>query len=231
MRIGILGFAWSAIIIPLASRLQTAHGSADDFDRSELETFAEEANVAIKQLMEESDRGAVLVGVAYLDDLLLRLFKRMLLDKTLSEELFGGSGPLSNLSGRIKVAYCLGWIGPATFRDLDLLRRIRNDFAHLHKPITFTDPSVQSRCRDLEMPKGFLSARFPRARDQFLCTVSMLILRLEQYRRDSRIPESGWDPPVTASTSGRGERMNVEVMTALRNPPPTPMTVTPPSRQ
>jgi len=171
---------------------------ADDFDRSKLKAFVHEANVAISQLMKESDRGAVLVGVAYLDDLLIRLFKaKMRLTKTLSKDLFDSSGPLSTLSSRIKVAYCLGWIGPETFRDLDLLRKIRNDFAHLHKPITFEDPSVQSRCRELEMPKGFLPARLSRAKDQFIGTVSMLILRLERYRSESRIPERGWDPSVT----------------------------------
>ena len=42
-----------------------------------------EGNIFVKQLQEESDRGAALVGVAYLDELLTRLFRsRMLLSKT-----------------------------------------------------------------------------------------------------------------------------------------------------
>jgi DNA-binding MltR family transcriptional regulator len=128
----------------------------NDLDGSKSKAFADGANIAINQLMKESNRGAVLVGVAYLDDLLIRLFKaRLRLTETLSEDLFESSGPLFTLSSRIKVAYSLGWIGPETFRDLNLLRKIRNDFAHLHIPITFEDPSVQSRCRELEMPKGF----------------------------------------------------------------------------
>lgn len=171
---------------------------ASDFDSSNSKAFVDEANIAISQLMKESDRGAVLVGVAYLDDLLIRLFKaRMRLTENLGEDLFESSGPLSTLSSRIKVAYSLGWIGPETFRDLNLLRKIRNDFAHLHKPMTFEDQSVQSRCRKLEMPKGFLPARLPKAKDQFIGTVSMLILRLERYLSESRIPESGLDPPIT----------------------------------
>jgi len=68
------------------------------------------------ELNKESDRGAVLVGVAYLDELLTRLFrKKMLLSKKLSEELLEGFGPLSGLSARTKVAYALGWIGPETY--------------------------------------------------------------------------------------------------------------------
>jgi DNA-binding MltR family transcriptional regulator len=84
------------------------------FDR--LRAFAEEVNAMTVELNKESDRGAVLVGVAYLDELLTRLFrKKMLLSKKLSEELLEGFGPLSGLSARTKVAYALGWIGPETY--------------------------------------------------------------------------------------------------------------------
>ncbi len=55
--------------------------------------FTGEAQVFMKQLMEETDRGAALVGVAYLDKLLERLFEgKMRLTKDLSKELFRGFG-------------------------------------------------------------------------------------------------------------------------------------------
>jgi DNA-binding MltR family transcriptional regulator len=169
-----------------------------NFDRVKVQAFVEEGNVAIKELMKESDRGAVLVGVAYLDELLVRLFKeKMLLTQKLSEYLFESSGPLSTLSSRIRIAYCLGWIGPATFQDLDLLRKIRNDFAHLHSPLTFDDPSVRSRCRELEAFKQFDIATFPKPRDQFICSVVALSIRLQEYRNKAKIPELGTDPVLT----------------------------------
>lgn len=167
---------------------------SQEFDVSELKAFADEANVFMKQLMEESDRGAALVGVAYLDELLVRLFKARMLTENASEELFGRFGPLSSFSSRIDVAYCLGWIGPETYRDLNLLRKIRNEFAHAHGPVTFADKTVKARCSELQIPKG-LNFRV-RPRDQFLFAASILALRLEYYRRDSKAPATGWDPPV-----------------------------------
>lgn len=167
---------------------------SQEFDISDLKVFADEANVFMKQLMEESDRGAALVGVAYLDELLARLFRAQTLTEKVSEELFGRFGPLSSFSSRIDVAYCLGWIGRETHRDLNLLRKIRNEFAHAHGPVTFADAAVKARCSELQIPKGLDFRVAPR--DQFLFAASMLALRLEYYRRDSKAPTAKWDPPV-----------------------------------
>jgi DNA-binding MltR family transcriptional regulator len=170
---------------------------AQDFDLSDLKAFADEANAFQKQLMEESDRGAALVGAAYLDEMLIRLFRvKMRLTKKLDKELLEGFGPLSTMSSRTKIAYCLGWIGVETFRDLNLLRDIRNDFAHAHKPLTFSNATVQARCRELCIPKALLPGRLRKARDNFLLTATMLVLRLEFYRRNSQAPVAGWDPPI-----------------------------------
>ncbi len=161
-----------------------------------LKAFADEVNRMTNELNKESDRGAVLVGVAYLDELLIRLFrKRMLLSKKLDEELFEGFGPLSALSARIKVAYALGWIGSETYHDLNLLRSLRNEFAHAHEPKAFSDASVEKRCSQLELPKTATTYRL-RARDQFLLATSLLAMRLEYYERKSKAPKAGLDPPV-----------------------------------
>src|SRR4051812_32796495 len=103
------------------------------------QAFLAENNIFLEQLRTESDRGAVLAGVSYIEELLLRLFMaKLLLTKKLSGDLFDGSGPLATFSARIKLAYCLGWIGPEMFHDLDLMRRIRNECAHAHTPVKFS---------------------------------------------------------------------------------------------
>ena len=158
--------------------------------------FSDEANVFLKQLMKESDRGAALVGFAYVDTLLTRLFKAKMLPEKLTEELFEGFGPLATMAARIKVAYCLGWIGPETHHDLNLLRKVRNEFAHAHAPVTFSDASVQARCRELSAPKSVYSNWEFQARDQFLITAMVLSLRLEYLRNDSQAPVAGSDPPL-----------------------------------
>jgi DNA-binding MltR family transcriptional regulator len=174
-----------------------ADSTQPGFDLSGMNQFVDEANVINQQLRDETDRGAALVGVAFLDELLGRLLKSRMLDGKTSEDLFEGSNPLASFSARIDVAYCLGWIGPETYHELHLMRRIRNDFAHVHTPVTFSSDAIQNRCRALQIPQAILPARLPRARDRFLFSVSMLMLRLEYYRRDSRAPAPAGDPPVT----------------------------------
>jgi len=63
--------------------------------------FIDEANAFLEQINTESDRGAVLASVSYIEELLSRLMKaKMLLTKELAKELFQGYGPLATFSGR-----------------------------------------------------------------------------------------------------------------------------------
>jgi hypothetical protein len=135
-----------------------------EFDLSDVQASADEANAFMNQLVGESDRGAALVGIAYLDELLARLFRaRMLTEKT-SEGLLEGFAPLSTFSSRIDVAYCLGWIGPETYRDLHLLRkptglmspRIRPDRRRPHARRTWTGRTALRETADAA--SGFAGA-------------------------------------------------------------------------
>jgi DNA-binding MltR family transcriptional regulator len=175
------------------------------FDLSDMRRFMDEANVIHEQLKEETDRGAALVGVAFLDELLERLLKSRMLEGKTTEGLFEGSNPLASFSARIDTAYSLGWIGPETHRELHLMRKIRNEFAHVHTPVTFASDAIQNRCGALQIPKAILPARLPRARDQFMFSASMLVLRLEYYRRNTRTPIPAEDPPVHPFSPPEGD--------------------------
>lgn len=101
----------------------------------------------IELLQEESDRGCVIVSAAMLDDVLSQLLKRRLapsLEKK-DELLEDGVAPFSAFSARIDLAYRVGLIRASTRATFHLLRKIRNDFAHISDPKTFDSPSVKSR--------------------------------------------------------------------------------------
>lgn len=85
----------------------------------------------LSEFQRETDRGAALVGAALLDQQLLDLLQSHLLDKRESKELLlGGTAPLGTFSSRIKAAYCLGLISELEHKELQLVRKIRNEFAH-----------------------------------------------------------------------------------------------------
>ena len=104
----------------------------------------------LQEFQDETDRGAALVGAALLDKQLLDLLRSHVLDKKESAELLeGGSAPLGTFSARIKVSYCLGLITDVEHRELQLIRKVRNEFAHQTHGLTFQDGKIASLCSNL----------------------------------------------------------------------------------
>lgn len=101
-------------------------------------------------LTSESDRGCALFAAAYLDVCLSDLLRVSLVEnKNIDKDLFDGTAPLSGFSSRIKLAYYLGLISRNCRRDLDIVRGIRNDFAHQPEIISFESQSIRDRCKNL----------------------------------------------------------------------------------
>jgi DNA-binding MltR family transcriptional regulator len=101
-------------------------------------------------LTSETDRGCALMAVAYLDQELRRLLTSFLVkDDETVKRLFEGYGPLSSLSSRIDLAYCLGLLSKPATRDLNLVRKIRNSYAHLSKKIDFDTIQIKNQCNEL----------------------------------------------------------------------------------
>ena len=98
----------------------------------------------------ETDRGCALMAAAFLDDQLGRLLRSVLVDDAKAvDELVGPSGALGAFSSRIEACYALGLLPPLARRDLHLIRKVRNEFAHTLSPRTFEEPSIASRCSEL----------------------------------------------------------------------------------
>jgi len=104
-----------------------------------------------KLLGNESDRGCALAAAAYLDEQLEALFRGYLVDdKARVNNLMESNGPLGTFSGRIDLAYLLGLIPKKAANDLHLIRKIRNEFAHISGSLTFDSPAIASRCKELK---------------------------------------------------------------------------------
>lgn len=109
-----------------------------------------------KELDKESERALAVLAAAYLDYLLGQLIAtQMVVDTNEVEKLLmeGATAPLSSFSSRIDMAYCLGLVDKSEQRDLNLIRKIRNDFAHKFSDISFNAPQIASRCRELSAAK------------------------------------------------------------------------------
>src|SRR3989304_4581866 len=80
----------------------------------------------------ESDRASVILTAALLENSLEEMVKAMLVPSASAEDpLFdGATAPLGDFSSKIEIALRLGLISDQFARDLHIIRKIRNAFAH-----------------------------------------------------------------------------------------------------
>jgi len=86
-------------------------------------------------LSKESDRGVVLISASFLEEALEALLRarfsiRHPKSKSSTNPLFDTFGPLHSFSGKVKICYAMDLIGKWMYRDLEIVRNLRNDFAH-----------------------------------------------------------------------------------------------------
>lgn len=105
----------------------------------------------LSEFQEETDRGAALVGAALIDDRLERLLKSHLLECKQSKEILnGGNSPLGSFSARTNMAYCLGLITELEYKEIETIRKVRNEFAHKVHGLSFKDQKVNDLCQNLK---------------------------------------------------------------------------------
>jgi DNA-binding MltR family transcriptional regulator len=162
-----------------------------------------EAGARMKELMSfrtsiagETDRGAVLMAAAFLDDKLKELIeKRVVQDKKIRRRVFDFNGPLGTFSSRIDFAYLIGVIPKNAQRDLHTIRAIRNQFAHHAAPLSYDQEKVKALCDRLvfhgvkEVASG--GSKFRRSVMALLTYIALAIESTEhiQAAADYAIPD------------------------------------------
>lgn len=105
-------------------------------------------------LVDESDRGAVIVGAALLEDSLTDLIKSNInidnLSKKNIKDLFDLSGPISNFSSKSLIALSFGIIEKDVFHDLQIIRSLRNSLAHSHDKADLNAPDFRAKVLSLK---------------------------------------------------------------------------------
>ena len=139
----------------------------------------------------ESARGAVLVYATMLDELLKKAIDAFLVDHSATVKLTEGfNAPIGTLSTRILLAFGLGLISEREYCELEVIRKIRNEFAH-SIDMTFENPSVSSRCKLLT----WAIPEYPAPRDQFIAAAASLVLNLlnrAHYVANKRLSYQEW---------------------------------------
>lgn len=106
-------------------------------------------------LSDESDRACVVLIASWADH-----FIRAKLASTFDggnvdarSALFSSNGPFATFSGKLDVAFCAGWIDRDVYHDLNLIRRMRNEFAHSIESDSLDDGSFPQLVAKFRVPK------------------------------------------------------------------------------
>ncbi len=139
----------------------------------------------------ETDRAAVILGAAKLDTQLNHLLKKVLVPITSkNDELFEGDSPLASLSAKTLLAYRLGLIDSKFTQALNLIRKIRNTFAHEGRDCKLDYGPESDRIRELRLifseSKAFESIKkryFPSSyytpSADFRTALAMVVVRMQ----------------------------------------------------
>jgi len=138
------------------------------------------------EFYEESPRGAVIIAIVLFDAQLEKLLENQFICEPKSIKLLFDekSGSLSNFYGKTELAYRLGLIDKEAFNDLNIIRKIRNEFAHNMINLSFQDKKIVDYCNKLNygnIPLGGKS-KTPEKKFQIAVAALMNYLNIEIYK-------------------------------------------------
>lgn len=104
------------------------------------------------QFLKESDRAAVILSASLLDEALTTLIRTFLVPCSSAKDILfeDATSALANFSSKIDMSHRLGLISSKLTRDIHLVRRIRNSFAHDVFGCDFDNGSVKGRVMELK---------------------------------------------------------------------------------
>jgi len=147
----------------------------------------------IDELSKETDRGLPLVSMALIDEKLRDTLESFFIEGEVTKKLLDEfNSPLGSLSSRLTTCYALGLIDDYEYSEINILRKVRNEFAHLKHGINFSTEKIKGLCSSLksQLPEGedypLNNPRF-RFRNAVICIVLRLIYRPEWVLKEKRL--------------------------------------------
>ncbi|WP_082387889.1 transcriptional regulator [Achromobacter xylosoxidans] len=143
----------------------------------------------------ETERGAALAAAAMLDDLLGRVLGSFMIRNKGGRDLLEGfNAPLGSFSARIAASFACGLISEAEYKECELIRKIRNEFAH-QISVSFKSQKIAGLCGSLKYSAQSYGSVHVDERGQFTTAAVALILNLTNrphYVGQKRLQVTNW---------------------------------------
>lgn len=146
-------------------------------------------------LEENASRAEAITLVCEIEQALQGLLRTAMIDDRGTDELFEDSnGPLSTFSSKIKCAWAFGLIDAELRKDLDYIRKIRNEFAHNNEQKLFSSGRVRGWLEQLSPVKNGQIAIKDHSRSEYAKAVfeirlTVMALMLKRLNCDESIEE------------------------------------------
>ncbi len=131
---------------------------------------------------EQDDRAMVLSLATFIEDtlgrLLLTYFRNCKATKDLVE---GFNAPLGTLGSRIKAVYAFGLVTEQQYKDMDILRKVRNKFAHSWDGVSLARNDIQAALGELSGYTFDQNTIEGTAREKLLRTLSSCCIELQIF--------------------------------------------------
>lgn len=155
---------------------------------------SEEVEAIIDSLREDSDIAAAVTGAAIAEARLEQLLKAKFRtkDSALMLAIFENRGPLSDFNSKILVAEASGVITRPMAAELQIIRAVRNAFAHAKRPLSFALPVVEDKVRKSAMltpidqlppPHPTLSRGLPSTKGAYILLVRLLLIVFDRLEK------------------------------------------------
>jgi len=145
----------------------------------------------LNEFNKESDRGATLIAASLIDERLKEIIENFLVDGKDSLALLNGpNAVLGTLSARVLTAYSLGLIQDNEYEEINIIRKIRNEYGHKWKDVSFEKDNIRKLCLKLPWlgPEELEKGATARSRFNFAVTILLtdLLWRASLVRRERR---------------------------------------------
>ena len=105
-------------------------------------------------LADESDRARVIVVACWMEEFLkVKLMNEFSKGNARSRKaLFSENGPFATFSAKINAVFCAGWIDDDVYHDVQVIRKLRNAYAHSYNPVSLDDGDTRRLVESLRVP-------------------------------------------------------------------------------
>jgi hypothetical protein len=142
----------------------------------------------IDELGKQSDRGAGIIAAAFTEEILEKIILNRLrpLSSDKYRDLFKGNSPLSTFAAKIDMAFAIGVLNEIAHRQLHLIRKVRNCFAHSIQPLDFEHSEIKQLIGSNELIANSGLLQENSTRNAFLWSFRVTVIGL-MFWRDSRV--------------------------------------------